>query len=99
MHEALLLDQDAALKAASWGKFQVLGRYHSGWADVRSLVAAMYVSEANHLRSFEAHCNASNLFGAVRTKDWLAFARGYNGPRQQGYDRRIAQAYAAAGGR
>lgn len=98
LREAMVLDIDAALKSASWGKFQVLGSNHSGWNDVRSFVAAMYVSEANHLRSFEAFCNDGNLMRFVRSHDWLSFARGYNGQSQQGYDRLIANAFAAAGG-
>jgi hypothetical protein len=98
LHEAMLLDIDAALKSASWGKFQVLGSNHNGWNDVRSFVAAMYVSEANHLRSFEAYCNDNGLMAAVRSRDWLSFARGYNGKRQRGYDARMADAYSRAGG-
>lgn len=96
--EAIILDEEAALKAASWGKFQILGEYHDGWPDVRSFVAAMYVSESNHLKAFEAHCGAAGL-AALRRKDWLAFARRYNGPAQEGYDTAIEAAYAAAGGR
>ena len=99
LREAMLLDVEAALEAASWGKFQVLGQFHDGWADVRAFVAAMYVSEANHLRAFEAHCNAGGLFAFARRHDWLGFARGYNGRSQQGYDVRLAAAYRAAGGR
>lgn len=99
LHEALLLAPDAALKAASWGKFQVLGENHSGWPDVRSYVAAMYVSEANHLRAFEAFCSAAGVMGALRRKDWLAFARGYNGKDQVGYDTKMADAYRRLGGR
>ncbi|QNQ10663.1 N-acetylmuramidase family protein [Sphingomonas alpina] len=98
LREAMVLDVDAALKSASWGKFQVLGSNHSGWPNVRSFVEAMYVSEANHLRSFVAFCNDNNLMGFVRTKDWLSFALGYNGQSQQGYDQRMATAYLAAGG-
>ncbi len=99
LHEALVLDPIAALKSASWGKFQVLGEAHDGWPDVTSFVNAMYVSEANHLRAFEAHCNAGGLFGALRKKQWLVFAMGYNGPKQQGYEGKIAAAYEAAGGK
>ena len=98
LREAMVLEIDAALQAASWGKFQVLGEYHDGWPEVRSFVAAMYVSEVNHLRAFEAHCGAA-LFDALRRKDWLAFAKGYNGEQQQGYDSLISTAYAQAGGR
>lgn len=99
MHEALLLAPDAALMSASWGKFQIMGENHSGWPNVRAFVAAMFESEANHLRAFEAYCTDNGLMGFIRARNWLAFARGYNGPRQEGYDTRIAAAYRAAGGR
>lgn len=99
LREALLLDVDAALKAASWGKFQVLGENHDGWPDVRTFVPAMYVSEANHLKAFEAFCNKRHLFEKARRKDWLGFAVGYNGAGQTGYATDIANAYRGAGGR
>ena len=90
---------DAALKAASWGKFQVLGSNHDGWPDVRSFVAAMFVSEANHLKAFEAFCSKRHLFEKTRRKDWTGFAVGYNGQGQTGYADDIAAAYHRAGGR
>ena len=97
LYEAMILDVDAALKAASWGKFQVLGQYHDGWPDVRSFVAAMYESEVNHLRSFEAHC-AGSLMAALKRKDWLGFAA-YNGNDQARYGPLIKNAYQALGGK
>lgn len=93
LHEAMVLDLDAALMAASWGKFQVLGSNHNGWQNVRGFVPAMYVSEANHLRAFEAYCVENHLMHFIRKKDWLSFARGYNGRGQEGYDGRIRNAY------
>lgn len=99
LHEAMVLDIDAALSAASWGKFQVLGSNHNGWPDVRSFVAAMFVSEVNHLKAFEAFCSDNGLTAKARRKDWLGFAVGYNGPKQKGYDTKMANAYKAAGGR
>ena len=93
LYEAMLLDVDAALMAASWGKFQVMGFNHNGWPDVRSFVPAMYVSETNHLKAFEAFCNDNRLMGFVRAKSWLSFALGYNGKQQQGYDVRIRNEY------
>ena len=39
---------------------------------------------------------ANNLDGALRSKSWATFARGYNGPgyAQNAYDKKMAQAYA-----
>ena len=99
LYEAMVLDIDAALSAASWGKFQVLGSNHNGWPDVRSFVAAMYVSEVNQLKAFEAFCSDNGLTGKARRHDWLGFALGYNGPKQKGYDAKMGAAFKAAGGR
>jgi hypothetical protein len=99
--EALLLDHVAACKAASWGKFQVMGFNHSGWPDVLSFVTAMYESEANHLKSFEAYCSERHIWNAMRRKDWSAVAKAYNGSDAgaNDYARSVAGHYAAAGGR
>ena len=97
LYEAMILDVDAALKSTSWGKFQVLGQYHDGWPDVRSFVAAMHVSEVNHLKAFEAHC-AGRLMAALKRKDWLGFAA-YNGSDQARYGPLIGNAYRSLGGR
>lgn len=51
------------------------------------------MSEAHHLQSFEAFCTDNHLMGFVRSKDWLSFARGYNGKQQQGYDERMRAEY------
>ena len=93
LHEALLLAPEAACEAASWGKFQVLGSNHNGWPDVFSFVTAMFQSEANHLKAFEAFCQDGKLFDALRSKNWRKFALGYNGKSQVGYDALMAAAY------
>ena len=58
LFEAMALSPAAAIKACSWGKFQVLGSNHNGWPDPISFAKAMYVSENNHLKSFEAYSNS-----------------------------------------
>lgn len=92
------LDADAALKAASWGKFQILGSNHKacGHATVGEFVKAMTVSEREHLRAF-AHFVAANpaMRQALRSLDWAAFAKRYNGPEyaKYKYDEKMAAAY------
>lgn len=95
LYEAMLLDASAALKAVSWGKFQIMGRNHSGWQDEFTYARDAFVSERNHLRSFEAFVRDNGLLPALRRNDFRAFALGYNGPRQQGYDTRMRTAYEA----
>ncbi|MFN3389272.1 MAG: N-acetylmuramidase domain-containing protein [Allosphingosinicella sp.] len=95
--EAMALDRAAALKAASWGAFQILGRNHeaAGFDDVEAFVAAMTRSEDDHLHAFVAFVKANRLDDELCRRDWAGFARGYNGPnfRINRYDEKLAAAY------
>jgi len=94
LEEALALNPAAALKATSWGRFQVTGRYQRGWSDVFSFVFAMYASEANHLRAFLEYCQGNNLIALLNGKKWAAFARAYNGPGEvEHYAAKMQTAY------
>ena len=95
---ALQLDPDAALKAPSWGKFQILGANHKacGHATVAAFVKAMTVSEREHLRAFVSFVAANPaMLQALRKKDWAAFALRYNGPdyAKFKYDKKMEAAY------
>lgn len=100
LYEAMVLDPVAAIKACSWGKFQVLGSNHNGWPDPVSFARAMQVSENNHLKSFEAYCVTNHLIQHLKTKDWAKFAAGYNGAnyKEYDYDTKMANAYKKYGG-
>ncbi len=76
MYEALLLDPSAALRSASWGKFQVMGFNHNGWANEFSFANDSFASEANHLRAFLAYVSDNGLTAALRRNDFRAFAQG-----------------------
>jgi hypothetical protein len=96
--EASALDRDAALQACSWGRFQVLG---ANWRDLdyeslQQFVNAMYAGEAEQLDSFVRFIQHNGLTGALRTHNWTAFARRYNGPNFHinHYDTKLAEAYA-----
>lgn len=97
IREAFALDPAAAVKSASWGMFQVLGSNYKicGWKSVRQFVDDMFVSEAQHMRAFLGFCRANNLVRHLKTKNWAAFARGYNGPdyASNAYDTKMAAAY------
>lgn len=97
LEDAMALDRAAALKAASWGAFQILGRNHeaAGFDDVEGFVAAMTRSEDDHLRAFVSFVKANHLDDELRRRDWAGFARGYNGPnfRINRYDEKLAAAY------
>lgn len=95
---AAALDRDAALKAASWGLFQILGENHvrAGHATVQAFVNAAYRSADDHLRMLVAFISSDrHLLEALRAHDWAGFARRYNGPgyAKNKYDTRLAAAF------
>ncbi|SET77048.1 N-acetylmuramidase domain-containing protein [Oceanicella actignis] len=102
LERATALDREAALRATSWGRFQIMGFNAElvGFAGVEPFVAAMCESEAAQLAAFGAYVRAAGLAGALARRDWTAFARGYNGPdwRRNAYDRKLAAAYARHAG-
>lgn len=96
LNKAVLIDPDAAYRSASWGLFQIMG-YHCnilGFKNVDEMVNHYNDSERNQLMSFCDFVKYDpRLTKAIREKDWLSFARIYNGPAQKGYDQRMAAAY------
>jgi len=94
---AVDLDRRAALSAASWGLFQILGTNFqaAGFTSVENYVAAMMKGEREHLLAFCAFVKANRLTTALRARDWAAFARSYNGPSYavNRYDEKLAAAY------
>lgn len=96
--EAIALNRDAALKSASWGKFQIMGFNYAaaGFDDLQYFIDAMYRSEGAHLDAFVAFVRTQHLDIPLRQHNWAAFAKGYNGSeyRQNNYDGKLATAYA-----
>ncbi|WP_205195094.1 N-acetylmuramidase family protein [Burkholderia sp. Ax-1719] len=94
--EAYALDPDAALRSASWGRFQILGKNFraAGFQSVKDYVESVSESEANQLRAFVSFIKADPVLkAAICNKNWHGFAVRYNGPAQQGYDTIIANNY------
>ncbi len=97
--EAMALDEDEALKSASWGMFQVMGMNFKacGFASVQDFVTSMVESERKHLDAFAAFCQSTSAANSLRTHNWSAFARTYNGPGQvNAYATKLADAYDGA---
>lgn len=92
---AMQFDRMAALKSSSWGLGQVLGTNYqqAGFADIDAFVQAMSDSEDAQLSAMSAFIAANGLTASLRTHDWTAFARGYNGPEfaRNEYDRKLAE--------
>lgn len=97
--EAAALDRDAALKSASWGKFQILGENYeqAGFRTLQAFINAMHAGEPDQLEAFVAFVKADPVMHfALQSKAWAKFARRYNGPAyaKNEYDRKLAEAYA-----
>ena len=96
-NEAAALNRTAAIKAASWGKFQVMGFNfaHSGFDTLEDFHAAMLKNEAEHLKACCRFITINKLDRALRNHDWVTFARGYNGEgfRENKYDEKLAAAF------
>lgn len=95
--QAYALDGEAALKATSWGRFQILGEHYQwqGFATAHAFVADLAAGEVQQLAAFERFVVRNGLMGALRSKNWRVFARGYNGPRyeENNYHVKMAEAY------
>jgi hypothetical protein len=55
----------------------------------------MYLSEGNQLNACVKYIQTNGLTNALKTHNWAAFARGYNGPSyaDNDYDTNLQQAY------
>ena len=97
LKSAIELDSSAALKSASWGRFQIMGfNYkYTGHPSVEMFVRDMFRSEAAHLKAFLAFVKSKNLDKHLISKDWAAFAKGYNGSayEENKYDSKLETAY------
>lgn len=98
LQQAVALDRSAALRSASWGRFQILGDNHraAGHPTLQSFINAMYASEAEHLDAFVEFIKSKGLAQHLVERNWEAFAHWYNGPAhaQNRYAPRMAAAYA-----
>lgn len=102
LERAAAIDRKAAYESVSWGLGQVMGA-HWEWLDyasVDALVAEARAGAGGQVALMARFIEKAGLAGAIRRRDWAAFARGYNGPdyRRHGYDRKIAAAYAKYAG-
>jgi len=99
---AFAINGDCAMKAASWGLFQIMGFNYgdAGFPNVGSFVDAMKQSERNHLDAFANFIKINSggkLHKALVAKDWAEFARLYNGSgfAKNQYDTKLAAAFKA----
>lgn len=89
--------RESALESCSWGIGQVMG-YHwqsLGYTSLQAFINAMYKDEASQLDAMCRYITVNNLVNALKSKDWKAFALGYNGKAyaRNNYDIKLANAY------
>jgi hypothetical protein len=91
------LGPEAALQSASWGIGQVMGFNHAdaGFETGEALVEAFVQSEDAQLLGMTSFLKAKGLVELLRTQNWTAFAKAYNGQdfAKNHYDIRLAQQY------
>lgn len=87
----------AAYESASYGAFQIMGYHYAdlGYASVDQYVAHMYTHERAHLEAFGRYCEHHDLIRRIRSRNWEAFAKGYNGPgyKKNKYHLKLEEAY------
>lgn len=104
---ALKIDEEAALRSASWGATQVLGDNFkmAGFASVQDMVNAMCEDEEHHVEAMIEFCKASGIDDDLRRlaaltrpttpEDCRIIAKTYNGPAyaENGYHTKMASAH------
>jgi len=98
LERAYHLNADAALRSASWGKFQIMGDNYkaAGFSTVQAFVMALTKAESEHLHAFTSFVGHNkSMLKALKNKDWAEFAAKYNGPKykQNKYDSKLKDAY------
>lgn len=87
----------SAIQGTFWGMFQIGGfNWKKCGADSPDdFVRLMSRSERDQLELFATFVRNSGLLPALQSRNWSAFARGYNGPSYaaRGYHKRMAAAY------
>lgn len=91
-------NRDTALESCSWGLGQVMG-YHwksLGYESLQAFINDMYESEAKQLEAMIRFIKVNGLLLALKNKDWVKFARGYNGSgyAKNKYHIKLANTYA-----
>jgi hypothetical protein len=97
LKRAIQINKNAALASASWGKFQIMGNNFKacGFNNAQDFVNFNKQSEENQLLCFVEFVISMGLKDALKTKNWRAFARGYNGAgyEKNEYHIKLANAY------
>lgn len=96
LQTARKLSDEAALESASYGRYQLMGFHWEalGYASIHEFYRQHCLSEGKQLDGFVLFiANDRRLITALRARDWATFARVYNGPAHNAYDKKMAEAY------
>lgn len=97
LQRAMKIDQEAAMRASSWGLGQVMGFNHkaAGYSNVKDMVDRLSNSEEAQLDAMLQFIANQGYADALRAHDWEGFAKGYNGPgyAKHNYHTRLAAAH------
>jgi len=100
LQKAEVINKDAALCSAAWGRFQTMGFNWQvcGFKSFQAFIHAMHRDEAGHLVACLGYLKGAGLLPALKLLDWTTFAKGYKGPGYTAskYDVKLARAYAEA---
>jgi hypothetical protein len=95
---ACAIDEEAALLSTSWGLGQIMGSNYklAECNSVQEMVSEACESEAGQVRQMASFIKKAGLQDELAAKNWVGFAKGYNGPQyaQNKYDEKLAAAYA-----
>lgn len=91
------LGAEPALKSTSWGMGQVMGFNCAvgGYKSCKKMIQAMVRSEDAQLACMAGFLKANGLAEKLVKRDWVGFAKIYNGPSywQNHYDVKLAEQY------
>ncbi|WP_343502150.1 N-acetylmuramidase family protein [Alloyangia pacifica] len=94
---AIQIDEETALRSASWGLGQMMGfnAQMVGFTTARAMVEAFADDEEAQLQAMVDYIVAAGLDDELRRHDWAGFARGYNGPSYatHGYHTKLRNAF------
>lgn len=97
VRQAMSIDSVCAIEGTFWGMFQIGGFNWKRCATESpfEFMELMSRSERDQLDLFAAFIKNSGLLKHLQTKNWAAFARGYNGPTyaSHAYHTRLAASY------
>lgn len=97
LRTAMSIDTLAAIEGTFWGMFQIGGFNwkRCGAKSPRDFAERMSRTERDQLELFAGFMRNSGLLPYLQSKNWTAFARGYNGPTYvaQGYHTKLEAAY------